>query len=215
MEIREDPVRGIGLYVTEDVSAGTMLAAETVLAIAHDVSLTHNPDLKKMADELTGDLIFSSSKKALGLSAMLRAEWDDDSFRQKLLQLDPGPGWAREELSGKNWDQDEGKRLFLAAAHNCFESPLNYGGKAKQEASLYFLLSIPKHSCTPNSIQQGFGRIGILRAIRDLKKGEEVLLDYVALWAHPQTRMTNLMKYWGFSCCCPLCSKYFDEPSVL
>ena len=84
-----------------------------------------------------------------------------------------------------------------------------------QEASLFYLSSIPKHSCLPNAIHITHHTVGLLRAVKDLKKGDEVFLDLGSPWAHPSTRMTSIMGHWGYSCCCSLCSLYFDNPSVL
>ena len=83
-----------------------MLAAETAIIQAYDTALDKNAELQKQADLLAADRSYSPSRKALGMQAVLRATWDDDTFRQKLLAMDPGPGYSQNEASGSESEED-------------------------------------------------------------------------------------------------------------
>tara|TARA_R110002050_G_scaffold148425_4_gene274622 strand:- start:163 stop:621 length:459 start_codon:yes stop_codon:yes gene_type:complete len=79
-------------------------------------------------------------------------------------------------------------------------------------AALYQLLSLVNHSCKPNSVCV-FGKYGeaTLRAVRDLKEGEEITIGYVDLAMRGVERRGELKKGFSFTCMCPLCVKQCES----
>jgi SET domain len=85
------------------------------------------------------------------------------------------------------------------------------GQDEKEESRLHCViydhLSRVNHGCTPNS-SHSFSVVsfsGQLRAVRDIKKGEEIFVNYCDLNLPTAARQKYLEPY-GFQCACPSCT---------
>ena len=81
--------------------------------------------------------------------------------------------------------------------------------------SVYLSHSLLNHSCAPNSsLVPSVASPGCaeLRAIRDIKKGEEITISYILGWSciSRVERQKELNK-WGFVCDCSLCGSIEEE----
>jgi tetratricopeptide (TPR) repeat protein len=74
-------------------------------------------------------------------------------------------------------------------------------------AALYPTLSLINHSCNPTVVRHYYSDECVLRAIRNMRKGEEILDNYGALWAvHPKKfRQDKLKDQYFFTCQCDAC----------
>ena len=57
-----------------------------------------------------------------------------------------------------------------------------------------------------------------LRAIRDIRKGEEITVNYISVegrYCDKHTRQQKLAEGWGFKCCCSLCTSGGKYPECL
>lgn len=106
-------------------------------------------------------------------------------------------------------ESDAGKwsRSMAQVISNGFRSP-DGSSLLLQEASLF------NHSCRPNA---GLGNPGgtkaQVRAIRDMKEGQEVCICYDSsvFWLPSKQRRGELLRRWGFECCCPRCVKGIED----
>ena len=86
-------------------------------------------------------------------------------------------------------------------------------------SAIYPVLSLINHSCDPSVVRHSYGDICVVRAIRNIPKGNEILDNYGALY--PLTpcseRREKLSKQYYFMCNCLACQDdfplYFDTPS--
>ncbi|KAK3707309.1 hypothetical protein LTR37_012153 [Vermiconidia calcicola] len=69
------------------------------------------------------------------------------------------------------------------------------------------------HSCQKNATWGGNGEGFTVRAIRNIKKDEEVLISYISLAQPRKMRSDQLRQGYGFDCDCPACGKEFDQLS--
>lgn len=77
-------------------------------------------------------------------------------------------------------------------------------GAKDTPVALYFLPSLCNHSCLPSARYFFFGDIMVIRARKNIRKGEEITLEY---WSGVQPLITrNKRKQWGFDCSCLLCA---------
>ncbi len=65
--------------------------------------------------------------------------------------------------------------------------------------------SLLNHSCLPTAHRYFFGDALVLRANRDLKRGEEVTIAYIDASISYDEKRFRLMKSWRFNCSCDLC----------
>ncbi|CAO2649924.1 Nn.00g012160.m01.CDS01 [Neocucurbitaria sp. VM-36] len=85
-----------------------------------------------------------------------------------------------------------------------------FGGTIADVSSraLYPVISRINHACNPNSFVL-FSRAGVsmaIKAYRDIQPGEEITISYLLLGT-PFTQRQHLIKRWGFTCTCDLCSR--------
>ena len=84
-----------------------------------------------------------------------------------------------------------------------------------ETCSVYLSHSLLNHSCAPNSsLVPSVANPGVaeLRAIRDIKKEEEITVSYILGWSciNRMERQKELNK-WGFICDCSLCGSSEEE----
>ncbi len=71
--------------------------------------------------------------------------------------------------------------------------------------ALYAVPSLLNHSCLPTASREFLGDVFVLRAIQDMKLGEEVTIAYIdASFSYDEKRF-RLMNSWRFNCSCNLC----------
>ncbi|KLO07467.1 hypothetical protein SCHPADRAFT_894622 [Schizopora paradoxa] len=70
---------------------------------------------------------------------------------------------------------------------------------------LYVAPSLLNHSCAPTARREFIGNAFALRAIQDMKKGEELTLTYIEPHVSYDERRFRMMKSWRFSCECIVC----------
>jgi hypothetical protein len=85
---------------------------------------------------------------------------------------------------------------------------------------LFPYTSMMNHSCRPNCIklfliQPNCPPKLIMRAIRDIDKGEELCYSYVNLYQSTECRREQLTKAYSFHCICQRCSTSIDTDTVV
>eukprot|EP00596_Hydrurales_sp_CCMP1899_P005157 CAMPEP_0119050410 /NCGR_PEP_ID=MMETSP1177-20130426/69792_1 /TAXON_ID=2985 /ORGANISM="Ochromonas sp, Strain CCMP1899" /LENGTH=705 /DNA_ID=CAMNT_0007028775 /DNA_START=178 /DNA_END=2298 /DNA_ORIENTATION=- len=109
---------------------------------------------------------------------------------------------------------------FLLYAIQCnAHQILNPEGKAIA-LGLFPYTSMMNHSCRPNCIklfliQPYCPPKLIMRAIRDIDKGEELCYSYVNLYQSTETRREQLTKAYSFHCICQRCSTSIDTDTTV
>ena len=73
--------------------------------------------------------------------------------------------------------------------------------------AVYPRSSLFNHSCTPNVEKRRRGRKMEFITKRDVRRGEELLIDYLGDREYDsQSRRSTIKEYWGFECDCPTCT---------
>ena len=74
---------------------------------------------------------------------------------------------------------------------------------------IYIKTSMLNHSCDPNAILEFSNGIVFLRAMKNIKMGDEITISYGPLYAQMgwQNRQNILLEGWGFQCMCQVCLK--------
>jgi len=78
-------------------------------------------------------------------------------------------------------------------------------GREWRLVGLYLLPAMINHSCLPNACRVFVGETMIVRASRDLKKGEEVVWPYTPPLQPYYHRQEQLENHYGFRCRCRRC----------
>ena len=137
-------------------------------------------------------------------------------FRCHAPSVDTALGILRGDGSHTwNADDDELERLLQVAVLNAIE--LTPPGSARRRYGLCARGSLFNHSCQPNATHQGFvvgdggGACLCVRAVRDIRKGEEVTISYVADLADAHGERAEQLKHHGFGAELRPCDAPLDE----
>ncbi|XP_076450362.1 protein-lysine N-methyltransferase SMYD4-like [Babylonia areolata] len=108
-------------------------------------------------------------------------------------------------------------------AHEVSEMEVNWSEPSMSRtleigSAIYPVLSLINHSCDPSVVRHSYGDVCVVRAIRGVAAGEELLDNYGALYpvmSHDQ-RQSHLQDQYFFTCHCPACLHdwplYMDIP---
>ena len=78
-------------------------------------------------------------------------------------------------------------------------------------SALYVEESFFDHSCTPNAAPVSNGMYLEVRAIKEIKHGEKITINYVDLKDDLEVRRKSLNERYYFDCHCPRCTSDFDK----
>lgn len=161
------------------------------------------------------------SKSSRRKTSSEAASWVSDRYGDESNAFDLTPSF----LQRMKWAMDSQSKAFV----NVVFEPLDHDDVVKLLLETFTLnghdmdiggfavgrhSSFVNHSCWPNVdahvVEPSSGTV--VRAIRDICAGEEILMSYVDLYELKEKRMQALYQHWGFVCKCPRCAndKEFD-----
>ena len=210
--VKDSPGRGRGLFATRDIPTGEVIMCEKSFCVVWG----HESEaLTAMTYDVRDDRIRVSP---VGLGA---------SIVQKLLsnpsQIDKVMGlYGDYQGDGKNVSETEDGavvdtfRVHDIMSRNAFGPGAQYGEEGARNAStgLWIWAAHTNHSCVPNFKKEFVGDLILLRALRPIAAGEELLHSYDETPDY-ELRQKALMTTWGFECDCALCAvEGADDPDV-
>ena len=105
-------------------------------------------------------------------------------------------------------------QMLPCNAHEVSELMVNRSTNANSElkeigSAIYATLSLLNHSCDPSVVRHSYGSHCVLRAIKDIPKGEEIIDNYGSLYAvTPLPERQKLFKsQYYFECQCKACKE--------
>ncbi|KAL2194430.1 hypothetical protein P885DRAFT_42685 [Corynascus similis CBS 632.67] len=118
-----------------------------------------------------------------------------------------------------DWDGGEGKgiestedgpvvdvfRVHDIVARNAFGAGSKDGQEGGASAGLWIRAAYLNHSCVPNAEREFVGDLMVIRAIKNIAAGEEIVHSYDESGVY-EARQQALMTTWGFECTCALCA---------
>jgi len=227
--------KGKGLVATRKVAAGDVLLQEMPLMVIDSTDSEVSSDHFKLEFEVLGEAtqkkvleLFDPVKDDLKLELLenineveagIRKGREEDPGNQELGELvqrmgELGAGIIR-EADEEEEDYIRAQRIFAANSMQVCEVGAIY---SSTEGALYHHISLINHSCNPNAVwswTKGNFRKKVVRAIKPIKKGEEILVNYIDLedfnYGNRESRRLALVDKFGFFCKCSECSLEGDE----
>jgi len=227
--------KGKGLVATRKVAAGDVLLQEMPLMVIDSTDSEVSSDHFKLEFEVQGEAtqkkvleLFDPVKDDLKLELLenineveagIRKGREEDPDNQELGELvqrmgELGAGIIR-EADEEEEDYIRAQRIFAANSMQVCEVGAIY---SSTEGALYHHISLINHSCNPNAVwswTKGNFRKKVVRAIKPIKKGEEILVNYIDLedfnYGNRESRRLALVDKFGFFCKCSECSLEGDE----
>jgi len=173
--------RGVGYLTTKDIKKGDVLLFDTAFADFHLEQADPNAGLNQTQED---------PHQKLATKIKLERQKDDDFIKEKILDLCPS-----------RFGDDKRPLLVRCLENNTFECTREPGRMA-----LFVAASRFNHSCAPNVYADADRNECVIRALRDIKKGEEVCVSYVPVSDCLETRRKKLQAY-GFECKCKRCQE--------
>lgn len=189
LELVNVPGKGRGLIATEDIASGQLIIASKAFAIKfqHDNPILLLPvidGLLKKNPETVVELYKLYAGPELGF-----LEPDASSLSEK-------------DLTDEKWKADP-KRIM---------NIIKYNGFSCQGVGVWIEPSFINTDCLHfNCIYCDYGDVLLVRAVRDIKKGDEILVTYTKARYSYLARKSLLLQMYGFECVCQLCQYQSKE----
>jgi len=227
--------KGKGLVATRKVAAGDVLLQEMPLMVIDSTDSEVSSDHFKLEFEVLGEAtqkkvleLFDPVKDDLKLGLLenineveagIRKGREEDPNNQELCELVQRMGELGAGIISEADEEEEdylrAQRIFAANSMQVCEVDAIY---SSTEGALYHHISLINHSCNPNAVwswTKGNFRKKVVRAIKPIKKGEEILVNYIDLedfnYGNRESRRLALVDKFGFFCKCSECSLEGDE----
>ena len=209
--VRETQGRGKGLFAAKNFAAGDLILCEKAFNVAFDSDRVSQPytvlndSTKRASTGTQATLLFNVIQKCIYNPEQATRLFDlydgKDSARGTPLQI--VEGLVPVDIF----------RVQGVLGCNSFECPTVRSSSAtsqKQAGSnstgLWLRAAYINHACDGNSMRSFIGDMMILRASKDISKGEEILMPYRLPEADNAVTQSELEKTWGFRCDCGICA---------
>ena len=186
---------GRGLVAAKNIKTGDLIIKESaVVALPEDIGIW------EAGAEIT--------KQVLKVNQEQKNEFYKLTYKQNLLNISE----SFMKAAGNDKEKEEKAKLV---SKNIKETAIFFNNDIATEDGykcLFPNLALTNHSCALNSSWTGSRetpRLLELRAVRDIKEGEEVTVNYIIVegrYSTTDARQTRLKDGWEFECKCKLCA---------
>ncbi|KAI7775561.1 hypothetical protein LA080_006572 [Diaporthe eres] len=199
--------RGRGLFATKDIKHGNVVMVEKAFCVrfgdelGKEYSLLININTNRAQFGTQAECLYETMDK-IRRNPYQASEFfdlfDGGKFKGKKVRsvdgafvLDAFQVLAIAELNG----------FGCPSIRSNLDDEEEQGGKSN---GIWLRASYMNHSCLPNTSRAFIGDMMMVRAVRDIKAGEEFLTSYQPASTRFPKRKEEL-DLWGFRCDCPLC----------
>lgn len=190
-EIRPSPGKGLGVFATENIKAGTRIMAESPLLI-----VDHEHYLKQEIEAEFEKLSEENKKRYFELSS--NHGQDPTAWPRRGIHED-----APEDERQRIIEQHEARVAAEPSIISIFQTCCMEMGTG---AAIFCECARINHSCCPNAFFAWNKRLHkeTIHAIKDIKEGEEITICYCDP-LHDTVSRKWALKHYGFECDCPAC----------
>lgn len=211
--IREAGAHGKGLFAAKDITAGQLIMCEKAMCVTFDSDETSqsytilNHNTKRALTDTQATLLFALIQKlvynpdlAVGFFDLFDGDYHPKTSLQAIEGLVPVDTFRAQAIIEYNCFACPTIRSSSRAAQKQAIGPAGY-----HSTGLWLRASYINHACDGNALRSFIGDMMIVRATRDVAKGEEILMPYRLPDAVNAVTQEELEKTWGFKCDCDLC----------
>ena len=209
-----DTKKGNHYIAKENIKEGTLLIVEIPLISIYEA------EIKKFSStfEKFQKMGFSSSELALEIlftNFKDRIEFPEEKkyLIEKISQLTSfdlknSTKTKEERIKLFEYSDDNIRDLISTNAILTLRNERNKISPLELCYGLYINCSFFNHSCDPNCFYYGIANMLIVKAIKDIKKGEELTVSYIE--PKPAYMRKNELSKWEFICECKYCKEEAD-----
>lgn len=197
LELVSIPEAGLGYRVKGGaIKKGEVLLTESAFCAGKLSSLQDNHIDKRKADDAVVLQFIEQAKNMKDLP---------DSYQQGDLSVTA--------LTTAHPTDATSNPLCPTWVQQCLDNNMYQCRRNPRYAALFIAISRFNHSCAPNAINDADHKLAHVRALVNIKEGEQVLLSYVPV-GNNLARRTRSLDSFGFTCGCDRCVRErFCDPS--
>jgi len=212
LEIKKASHMGRGVFATRDIHAGELLSLTKAFAfIRHKIDNSKGYDVNsgiynKKDDEALITACTQKCSESLYYLNLINLLCDGSEEFPEVDIKTFHPLFSYDKVPRKitNIDNAKIKRIisyngFSADSINPFEKIMQTG------YGIWIFPSLYNHSCEPNADRNWVGDLFVVRAAKNIKKGEEIFVSYIPVESIYSER-ANMLKFWKiWNCECRRC----------
>ena len=203
--------KGIHYIAKENIKEGTLLIVDIPIVSIYEA------EIKKFSStfEKFQKMGFTSNELAIEILFTIfkdRIEFDEEKkyLLNKISQLSclslKNANINKEErIKNFKYNDDDIKDLISNNAILTIRNDRKKISPIELCYGLYINCSFFNHSCEPNCFYFGIANLLIVKAIKDIKKGEELTVSYIE--PKPMALRKNELLKWDFTCDCKYCKQ--------
>ena len=203
--------KGVHYVAKEDIKEGTLLIVEIPLVSVYEA------EIKKFSStfEKFQKMGFSSNELAFEILFTIfkdRIEFDEEKkylinqiSTLSCLSLKNANMSKEERMKKFKFNDDDMKDIISNNAILTIRNERKKITPTELCYGIYINCSFFNHSCEPNCFYFGIANMLIVKAIKDIKKGEELTVSYIE--PKPMALRKNELLKWDFTCDCKYCKQ--------
>lgn len=201
--------RGVHYIAKSDIKEGTLLIVEIPILSIYDSEIkkfsSTFEQFQKMGytqNELAIEILFTLFKDRIEFLE------EKSHLLNKITQLSSlknGKMTKEERIKSFELNDDNIKELISNNAILTIRNEKKKIAITELCYGLYINCSFFNHSCNPNCFYFGIANMVIVKAIKDIKKGEELTVSYIE--PKPMALRKNELLKWDFICNCKYCKQ--------
>ncbi|KAI1466448.1 SET domain-containing protein [Daldinia caldariorum] len=207
LRVRRVENKGLGLFVTQDIPANTIISCE-------EPSMYAPLEKKSPYDEVKIESFCNLYRES---SQAQRTRLDDHACNMELYEANKNfysifDKWYVNHLKAQGTFDSSVSRtdkvLKLIRSYSTFWT--NCASVYDKEVGFWSTFARANHSCIPNSNWKYVGRSPFLLqlvTIKDIPAGSEVTVTYLGLEKDNLQRRREVLRGWGFTCTCERCTE--------
>ena len=211
IEENYNSTKGVHYIAREDIKEGTLLIVEIPLVSIYEA------EIKKFSStfEKFQKMGFSSNELAFEILFTIfkdRIEFDEEKkylinqiSTLSCLSLKNANMSKEERMKKFKFNDDDMKDIISNNAILTIRNERKKITPTELCYGIYINCSFFNHSCEPNCFYFGIANMLIVKAIKDIKKGEELTVSYVE--PKPMALRKNELLKWDFTCDCKYCKQ--------
>ena len=183
--IKDIEGKGRGLVASKNFQMGDLILKERAVATIRSKGSEAGPEILSQFNKMTSD------------------------ERSDFCDLTNG---HMDDIQGRS-DLDR----HLSEVTSKFNNNAVFSGSGNETGSLFLTYALINHCCSPNvfmDLTYGDETRGEVRALRNIKKGEEITDTYIMLGYLNKYERQRELKKWGFICNCHSCTSGDEEDLI-
>lgn len=200
--IQEVPGKEKGMVATRNIKAGDLILEESPLIVFDKDPFQKIDQILQLSPSLPGE----ERQKVLSL----HDPGVKSIHQENILSFFQQTGMEQEGIDG---DMIKFIRISLYNTISVAEEGNVFG---INDSALYETISRVRHSCVPNCFwkwKKGDVYVKEFRALKDIRKGEEMVVSYLLDTFIPRNDRREKLRNWDIDCRCKICSLEGDELS--